>query len=62
MKLRAKEDISCRYGEENGFGTKLQGEIFEVSDQRAAEIIALGGAEEVKEVATEDLKAKKANS
>ena len=62
MKLIALEDISCRFGEENGFGTKLKGEIFEVSEERGLQIIALNGAAEVKEVAPEELKAKKANS
>ena len=49
MKLIALEDITDQYGSKNGFGDKLKGEIFEVSDERALDIIALFAAEEVKE-------------
>ena len=50
MKLIALEDITCRYGEKNGFGTKLTGEVFEVLDDvRALEVIATGSAQEYKE-------------
>mgnify|MGYP000252294935 CR=1 FL=1 len=61
MKIQALEDISCRYGSKEGFGTKLKGEIFEVSDERGLEIIALGGAVEVKDevVQTKEAKATK---
>jgi hypothetical protein len=58
MKLKAKENISDRFGSE-GFGEKRAGDIFEVEDLRGEELLKTGLVEKVEPSEVTEVKPKK---